>query len=124
MASAKSTRSRTFRERRSESQTPMREFRLTGSVVGQLHEAGGEWFGFDELKQSIWQRGGRTQVGTNTDVRHHVDSSAGEGFRARRSPLPEAIPSQTVSEGCGRPREVLPEMRSPSCTFVLLQSWR
>ena len=59
------------------------------------------------------------QQGKNTDVRHHVDSSAGEGFRARRSPLPEAIPSQTVYEGCGRPREVLPEMRSPSCGFVL-----
>jgi hypothetical protein len=63
------------------------------------------------------------QQGKNTDVRHHVDSSAGEGFRARRSPLPKAIPSQTVYGGCGRPREVLPEMRSPSYGFVLLQSW-
>jgi len=36
------------------------------------------------------------QQGKNTDVRHRVDSSAGEGFRARRSPLLEEIPSQTV----------------------------
>jgi len=64
------------------------------------------------------------QQGKNTDVRNHVTSSAGEGLRARRSPLPKASPSQTVYEGCGRPREVLPEMRSPSCGFVLLQSWR
>jgi len=105
--------------------------RLEGKVLQKLsqpfmqaHERAvlhGDWAGppFTSIEDLTHR-----QQGKNTDVRHHVDSSAGERFRARCSLLAEAIPSQTVSEGCGRPREVLPEMRYPSCTFVLLQSWR
>jgi hypothetical protein len=49
------------------------DFWLAGSVVGQLHEVGGEWFGFDELKLSLWQasRAQRYSVSEHDGVDGH-----------------------------------------------------